>query len=163
MKIKTKDKIVQQVLKKMDERSLIGQKKYGATMMQEIEGQEKDLNRFLIDVQEELMDALLYIEAAKRCLQDEIEEVLVPTEEVIEIRRNKKVTAERRFMPGYVFVKMEMSDKGYHLINSINRVTGFFGPQGKPMPMRDAEVNLILNLPQHLASALVFLEGPRNR
>ena len=58
---------------------------------------------------------------------------------------NKKVTAERRFMPGYVFVKMEMSDKGYHLINSINRVTGFLGPQGKPMPMRDAEVNLILN------------------
>ncbi len=75
MKIKTKDKIVQQVLRKMDERSLVGQKKYGATMMQEIEGQEKDLNRFLVDVQEELMDALLYIEAAKRCLQDEIEEV----------------------------------------------------------------------------------------
>jgi hypothetical protein len=75
MKIKTQDKIVQQVLRKMDERSLIGQKKYGATMMQEIEGQEKDLNRFLVDVQEELMDALLYIEAAKRCLQDEIEEV----------------------------------------------------------------------------------------
>ena len=74
MKIKTQDKIVQQVLRKMDERSLIGQKKYGATMMQEIEGQEKDLGRFLIDVQEELMDALLYIEAARRCLQDEIEE-----------------------------------------------------------------------------------------
>ena len=77
MKIKTKDKIVQTVLRKMDERSLIGQKKYGATMMQEIEGQEKDLNRFLIDVQEELMDALLYIEAAKRCLQDEIEESML--------------------------------------------------------------------------------------
>ncbi len=77
MKIKTQDKIVQQVLRKMDERSLIGQKKYGATMMQEIEGQEKDLNRFLIDVQEELMDALLYIEAAKRCLQDEIEESML--------------------------------------------------------------------------------------
>jgi len=75
MKIKTQDKIVQQVLRKMDERSLIGQKKYGATMMEEIEGQEKDLNRFLIDVQEELMDALLYIEAARRCLQDEVEEV----------------------------------------------------------------------------------------
>ena len=60
-----------------DERSLIGQKKYGATMMQEIEGQEKDLNRFLIDVQEELMDALLYIEAAKRCLTDEIEEAML--------------------------------------------------------------------------------------
>ena len=77
MKIKTQDKIVQQVLRKMDERSLIGQKKYGATMMQEIEGQEKDLNRFLVDVQEELMDALLYIEAAKRCLQDEIEELMI--------------------------------------------------------------------------------------
>ena len=77
MKIKTKDKIVQAVLRKMDERSLIGQKKYGATMMQEIEGQKKDLNRFLVDVQEELMDALLYIEAAKRCLTDEIEEAML--------------------------------------------------------------------------------------
>lgn len=77
MKIKTKDQIVLSVLKKMDQRSLVGQEKYGATMMQEIEGQEKDLNRFLIDVQEELMDALLYIEAAKRCLADEIEESML--------------------------------------------------------------------------------------
>ena len=78
-------------------------------------------------------------------LEKEIEEVLVPTEEVIEVRRGKKVTTERRFMPGYVLVRMEMSDQGYHLINSINRVTGFLGPQGRPMPMRDAEVNAILN------------------
>ena len=78
-------------------------------------------------------------------LEDEIEEVMVPTEEVIEIRRGKKVPTERRFMPGYVLVRMEMSDAGYHLINSINRVTGFLGPQGRPMPMRDAEVNQILN------------------
>ena len=77
MRIKTEDKIVQAVLAKMDERSLIGQKKYGATMMQEIKHQEKDLNRFLVDVQEELMDALLYIEAAKRCLNDEIEEAML--------------------------------------------------------------------------------------
>ena len=61
MQIKTNDKIVQAVLRKMDERSFVGQKKYGATMMQEIEGQVKDLDRFLVDVQEELMDALLYI------------------------------------------------------------------------------------------------------
>ena len=78
-------------------------------------------------------------------LEGEIEEVLVPTEEVIEVRRGKKVTTERRFMPGYVLVRMEMSDQGYHLINSMNRVTGFLGPQGRPMPMRDAEVNAILN------------------
>jgi len=77
MKINTKDEIVLSVLKKMDQRSIIGQQKYGATMMQEIEGQQKDLNRFLVDVQEELMDALLYIEAAKRCLQDEIEEAMI--------------------------------------------------------------------------------------
>ncbi len=78
-------------------------------------------------------------------LEAEIEEVLVPTEEVIDVRRGKKVTTERRFMSGYVLVRMEMSDQGYHLINSINRVTGFLGPQGRPMPMRDAEVNAILN------------------
>ena len=82
--------------------------------------------------------------AADQGLDDQIDEVLVPTEEVIEIRRNKKVTTERRFMPGYVLVHMEMSDEGYHLINSINRVTGFLGPQGRPLPMRDAEVQGIL-------------------
>lgn len=84
-------------------------------------------------------------EVAEQGLEDQIDEVLVPTEEVIEVRRGKKVTAERRFMPGYVLVHMEMSDEGYHLVNSINRVTGFLGPQGRPMPMRDAEVNQILN------------------
>lgn len=78
-------------------------------------------------------------------LEDEIDEVLVPTEEVIEVRRGKKVTSERRFMPGYVLVHMDMSSRGYHLISSINRVTGFLGPQGKPMPMRDAEVNAMLH------------------
>ncbi len=83
--------------------------------------------------------------AIEQQLEGEIDEVLVPTEEVIEVRRGKKVTTERRFMPGYVLVHMEMSDRGYHLISSINRVTGFLGPQGRPMPMRDAEVNQILN------------------
>lgn len=83
MQIKTKDEIVLSVLNKMDERSLVGQKKYGATMMQEIEGQEKDLNRFLVDVQEELMDALLYIEAAKRCLTDEVEELMLKRMNII--------------------------------------------------------------------------------
>ena len=77
MKIRTEDKIVQAVLAKMDERSLIGQKKYGATMMEEIEGEKKELNRFLVDVQEELMDALLYIEAAKRCLENEVEDLWI--------------------------------------------------------------------------------------
>ena len=82
MRIKTEDKIVQKVLRKMDERSLIGQKKYGATMMDEIEGQKKDLNRFLVDVQEELMDALLYIQAARECIMLEREEAMLRRIEV---------------------------------------------------------------------------------
>jgi transcription termination/antitermination protein NusG len=93
---------------------------------------------------------------AEAGLGDEIDEVLVPTEEVLEVRRGKKVTSERRFMPGYVLVHMEMSSRGYHLISSINRVTGFLGPQGRPMPMRDAEVNQILNRVEE------GLEAPRN-
>ena len=72
MKIKTKDKIVLDVIKKMDERSLVGQKKYGQTMTNEVEQGMKDLNDFLDDTQEEIMDALLYIQAAKKCLGDKI-------------------------------------------------------------------------------------------
>ena len=78
-------------------------------------------------------------------LGDQIEQVLVPTEEVVEIMRGKKVQTERRFMPGYVLVRMEMTDKAYHMIKDTNRVTGFLGQQGKPMPLRDSEVVLILN------------------
>ncbi len=92
-------------------------------------------------------------EVVEKGLDEQIDEVLVPTEEVIEVRRGKKVTSERRFMPGYVLVHMEMSDEGYHLINSINRVTGFLGPQGRPMPMRDAEVQGILGRVEEGAEA----------
>ena len=75
--VKTKDKIVEQVIEKIDQRSLIGQKKYGAMMMEEVEGKDKDLNDFLTDVQEEIMDALLYIQAARHCLRDEVEECMI--------------------------------------------------------------------------------------
>ena len=78
-------------------------------------------------------------------LEETIEEVLVPTEEVIEVRRGKKVQTERRFMPGYVLIRMDLNDKAYHLINNTNRVTGFLGEKGKPMPLKDSEVNGILN------------------
>ena len=75
--VKTEDKIVQQVIEKIDQRSLVGQKKYGAMMMEEVEGKDKDLNDFLTDVQEEIMDALLYIQAARHCLRDEVEECMI--------------------------------------------------------------------------------------
>ncbi len=76
-KIKTNDKIVQQVIEKIDQRSLVGQAKYGAMMMEDVEGKDKDLNDFLTDVQEEIMDALLYIQAARACLRDEVEEAML--------------------------------------------------------------------------------------
>ncbi|MBZ0130318.1 MAG: transcription termination/antitermination protein NusG [Rhodobacteraceae bacterium] len=98
------------------------------------------LSNFEKKIAEQIKEAV-----AQAGLEDEIVEVLVPTEDVIEVRKGKKVQTERRFMPGYVLVRMEMSDKGYHLITSINRVTGFLGQQGRPTPMRDAEVAVIMN------------------
>jgi len=80
--VKTKDRIVEQVIEKIDQRSLVGQKKYGAMMMEEVIGKKKDLNDFLTDVQEEIMDALLYIQAAKYCLEDEIEEAMLKRIEI---------------------------------------------------------------------------------
>ena len=64
---------------------------------------------------------------AQNGLEEEIVEVLVPTEEVIEVRKGKKVQVEKRFMPGYILVRMEMSDKAYHLVNDTNRVMGIEG------------------------------------
>ncbi len=81
--VKTKDEIVQRVIEKIDQRSLVGQEKYGATMMGEIKNEVKDLDKFLIDVQEEIMDALLYIQAARVCLQDEVEETMLSRMNVI--------------------------------------------------------------------------------
>ena len=84
MNIKTKDEIVKRVIKKIDERSLVGQEKYGATMMQEIKGRVKDLNSFLVDVQEELMDALLYIESARETLDAEVQECYIRDMDIIQ-------------------------------------------------------------------------------
>ncbi len=77
-------------------------------------------------------------------LEDEIEEVLVPTEEVVEMRRGQKVNVERRFMPGYVLVKMELTDQTWHLVKDTPKVTGFLGARGKPAPITQAEADRIL-------------------
>jgi transcriptional antiterminator NusG len=79
-------------------------------------------------------------QAAQRNLADKFEEVLVPTEKVVEVRRGRKVDAERKFFPGYVLVKCEMTDEVYHLIKNTPKVTGFLGAdKAKPMPIPENE------------------------
>lgn len=79
-------------------------------------------------------------QAAQRSLADKFDEVLVPTEKVVEVRRGRKVEAERKFFPGYVLVKCEMTDEVYHLIKNTPKVTGFLGAdKAKPMPIPESE------------------------
>ena len=82
--------------------------------------------------------------AASAGLADSFEEVLVPMEEVVEMRRGRKVSSERKFFPGYVLVKMELNDQTYHLIKSTPKVTGFLGTENKPIPITDEEAGRIL-------------------
>jgi transcriptional antiterminator NusG len=77
-------------------------------------------------------------------LSDMFEEVLVPMEEVVEMRRGRKVSSERKFFPGYVLVKMELNDETYHLIKATPKVTGFLGTENKPIPITDEEAGRIL-------------------
>lgn len=77
-------------------------------------------------------------------LEDLFEEVLVPTEKVVEVRRGRKVDAERKFFPGYVLVKMDMTDEAYHLIKNTPKVTGFLGADSRPMPISESEALHIL-------------------
>src|ERR1043165_4023618 len=78
-------------------------------------------------------------------LDDLIEEVVVPTEEVIEVRRGHKVSSERKFLPGYVLLHAKLTDEAYHLVKNVAKVTGFLGQGNKPMPLRQGEVDRILN------------------
>jgi transcriptional antiterminator NusG len=77
--------------------------------------------------------------ADQRGLGDLFEDILVPTEKVVEVRRGRKVDAERKFFPGYVLVKMEMTDEAYHLIKNTPKVTGFLGADNKPTPIPESE------------------------
>ena len=78
-------------------------------------------------------------QAQQKGMADQFVEVLVPTEEVVELRRGTKVNAERKFFPGYVLIKMDMSDESWHLVKNTPKVTGFLGGKGRPTPISDAE------------------------
>lgn len=77
-------------------------------------------------------------------LEDMFEDVLVPMEEVVEMRRGRKVSAERKFFPGYVLAKMDMNDQSYHLVKNTPKVTGFLGTDNKPIPISEDEAMRIL-------------------
>ena len=81
--------------------------------------------------------------AAQRGLTEKFDEILVPTEQVIEVRRGRKINAERKFFPGYVLVKCDLTDDVYHLIKNTAKVTGFLGADNKPMPISEAEADRI--------------------
>ncbi|WP_186386439.1 MULTISPECIES: transcription termination/antitermination protein NusG [unclassified Stappia] len=83
--------------------------------------------------------------AQQQGLEDLFEEILVPTEKVVEVRRGRKVDAERKFFPGYVLVKMEMTNEAFHLIKNTPKVTGFLGADQKPVPISDSEAMRILH------------------
>jgi transcriptional antiterminator NusG len=78
-------------------------------------------------------------------MTEQIAEVMVPTEEVVEVRRGSKVNAERKFFPGYVLIKMEMTDETWHLVKNTPKVSGFLGGKGRPSPISDAEAERILH------------------
>ncbi len=82
-------------------------------------------------------------QAVQKDMADLIDEVLVPTEEVVEMRRGQKINAERKFFPGYVLVNMEMNEDSYHLVKNVPKVTGFLGTDNRPSPISQAEADRI--------------------
>jgi transcriptional antiterminator NusG len=106
-------------------------------------------------------------QAAQKGLSDQFEEIMVPMEEVVEVKRGKKVSAERKFFPGYVLVKMELNDETWHLVRNTAKVTGFLGGGGKPAPIPDAEAERILRQMQegieHPRPLITFMTGDEVR
>lgn len=82
--------------------------------------------------------------AARKGMSGLFGQVMVPTEEIVEMRRGRKISSERKFLPGYVLVRMAMTDESWHLVRNTPKVTGFLGAGGKPTPIREAEAERIL-------------------
>jgi transcriptional antiterminator NusG len=106
-------------------------------------------------------------QAAQKGLAEQFEEVLVPSEEVVELRRGQKVTAERKFFPGYVLVKMDLTDDAWHLVKDTPKVTGFLGSKTRPSPITEAEAERIMTQAQegveHPRPAILYEVGEQVR
>jgi transcriptional antiterminator NusG len=83
-------------------------------------------------------------QAAQKGLADKFDDILIPSEEVVELRRGQKVNTERKFFPGYVLVKMDLTDDAWHLVKNTPKVTGFLGTRARPSPISDAEAERIM-------------------
>lgn len=83
-------------------------------------------------------------QAAQKGMEDRFEEILVPTEDVIEVRRGAKIATERKFFPGYVLIKMALTDDTWHLVKNTPKVTGFLGGRGRPSPISEQEAQRII-------------------
>ncbi len=83
-------------------------------------------------------------QAVQKNMQDQFDKVLVPTEEVVEVRNGKKAHSDRKFFPGYVLIKMVMTDESWHLVKNTAKVTGFLGGRGRPVPISEAEAERII-------------------
>lgn len=90
-------------------------------------------------VSEAIMD-----QAKQRGLEERVEQIMVPMEEVVEVRRGQKVAAERKFFPGYVLAKLDMNDEIWHLVKNTPKVTGFLGAGNKPSPITEKEAERLL-------------------
>lgn len=106
-------------------------------------------------------------QAVRKGLDAQFEEIMVPTEEVVEIRRGSKVHADRKFFPGYVLLKMQMTDESWHLVKDTPKVTGFLGGRGRPVPITQQEAERIINQVregvEHPRSSVTFEVGEQIR
>jgi transcriptional antiterminator NusG len=106
-------------------------------------------------------------QAAQKGLADHFDEILVPAEEVVEVRRGQKVNSERKFFPGYVLVKMELTDDAWHLVKNTPKVTGFLGTKTRPTPISEAEAERIMKQTQegveHPRPSVIFEIGEQVR
>lgn len=83
-------------------------------------------------------------QAEQKGVAERFQEILVPVEEVVEVRRGSKVSSERKFFPGYVLIRMDLSDETWHLVKNTPKVTGFLGGKGRPTPISDSEAERIM-------------------
>src|SRR6266478_4797352 len=93
---------------------------------------------------EKKVASAIHEQAHQKQLDDRFEQILVPTEEVIEVKRGAKVSSERKFFPGYVLIKMDLDDETWHLVKNTAKVTGFLGSRGRPSPISDSEAVRIM-------------------